>query len=162
MIKGITLIELAVSLLILILLIAGIYGVLYVGQFASHTDIGQLLLQQQTRQGIYWMIKELREEDGSGIAISTEGDKITFSTIEESNIKYYRDTADANKDGITTQILREYPTGTYKILTNNISDLTFALSDDNKFVTIALKAEKNMLGRQLTFEEKAKIMLRNN
>lgn len=169
--KGFSLIEVTVSLLILSFIVAGIYGVLYVGQSAFHTDMGQLLLQQQTRQGAYWMTKELREASAAGITITTVtqdvDDQITFSTIGQTGIKYYRDIDDVNNNEEIGEIIREDPDlpvddeDKYKILAGNISGLTFALVENNKFVTIGLKAQRNVPGRQLEFEQQSKVLLRN-
>lgn len=153
--KGFTLVETLVSVLIFGLLVAGIYGVLNVGSAIYREDINLVELQQQVRQAMDWMAKEIRESKPSEITI-TNGNTISFKVPPAiytdpwvGPIIYYRDVDDTNSDGITDQVIREYPQGTRRILANNITVLSFSLSTD--IVEIQVAAKKDVGARELCF-----------
>lgn len=158
---GFTLIELLVSIVILGLIIAAIYGVLNIDNITYNLDMGLLDLQQQARQTMYLMVKELREATGINISVITAQDnEITFNTSQKSGVKYYRDIDDNNNDGIINQIINEYPAGNYKILANDISNLNFccwhdsicdADCSDSDMLQVQLKAKKTVGQKELSF-----------
>ncbi len=160
--RGFTLLEVLVSAAILSFLIAGIFGVLNIGNMTYNTDLCLLDLQQSARQALYWMAKELRESSTDDITITViddNDDKITFDTPNEIGIQYYRDLSDVNGDNIKEQIIREYPKGTRRILGNNISGLQFSLN--NNLLEIRLTANSVALGRSLSIPLRTKVRLRN-
>ncbi len=160
--KAFTLVEVLVSLVILSFLIVGIFGVLNIGNIGFYTDMVFLDLQQQSRQAIHWMVKELRESKASDISIVSldeDDDQITFSTPNEAGIQYYRDVNDINNDSIEEQIIREYPAGTQRILASDISSLQFSLN--NQLLEIQLTANRAALSRDFSFPLKINIHLRN-
>lgn len=150
--KGFTLIEILVSIAILSIVIAGIFAVLNIGDMTWHSDMGLVDLQQQARQAMDSMVREIRQtntnpvEGNISIVLASE---ITFSIPPQNYgdawigpIRYYLDT---QKD----QIIREYPTGTTKVLANDINSLNFSLSGN--VITIQLSAEKTVRNRVLSF-----------
>lgn len=154
--KGFTLLEILVSVLILGLLVCGIYTVMNVGNLIYSEDINLLGLQQQVRQGMDRMVNEIRESKPSEISIVEANTKIIFKIPPEvygdpwiGSISYYRDVNDANNDAVIDQIIREYPSGTRKILANDITSLSFSIAGD--VVEIALAAKKSAGTRQLCF-----------
>lgn len=153
--RGFTLLEILVSVLILGLLFAGIYGVLSVGNIIFGEDINLVDLGQQARQAMDAMVKEIRESKSSEITIIS-GNTISFKVPPVvygdpwvGPISYYRDVNDANNDGVVNQIIREYPTGTRKILANDITVLSFSLSGN--LAEMQLAAQKSVRGRELCF-----------
>lgn len=172
--KAFTLVEVLVSIAILGFLIAGIFGVLNIGTMTYNTNLGRLDLQQNARQAMYWMVRELREASAGEVNIEPRVDslgnydRITFNTPNESSIRYYRDGEDIDGNNIGTQIIREYPAGTYRILANDIHSLSFSLSGD--VVESQLTAKKTVRRRDLCFPApcqnppktlKEKVRLRN-
>jgi len=146
--KGFTLLEVLVSIAIFSVISIGIYNVLIVGQRTFYTGLGTLELQSQIRMAVSWITRELRE--GTSFSITTvdaDDDSITFSTPNEASIAYYRDVSDLNGDNITTQVIREYPSGTRKVVANDITSLEF--SSSGRLVKVSLTAAKNSGGRQL-------------
>ena len=174
--RGFTLVEILVSVLILGFLFAAIYGVLNIGNIVFKDDITLVQLQQQARQGIDRMINEIRESKPSEITLADANTKIIFKIAPPvygdpwvGPISYYRDVNDTNNDGVTNQIIREYPTGTWKILGNYITALSFSIFGD--LVETQLAAEKTVQGRELCFPTpcedpprtlKEKVRLRND
>jgi type II secretory pathway component PulJ len=158
--RSFTLLEVLISLAIFIIISAGIYNVLLIGQKTFNSGVGIVDLQSQMRLFISSITRELREAKTFSIAlIDDDDDSITFSTPNESSITYYRDVADLNGDGLTNQIIREYPLGTRRVVANNISSLEF-LADGN-VVEIRLTAAKNADGRQLQLTSITKVEARN-
>ena len=154
--NGFTLVEILVSVLILGLLFAGIYAVLNVGNIIFREDVGLVELQQQARQAMSAMVKEIRESKSSVITLADTNTKIIFSVPPAvygnpwvGPISYYRDVNDTNNDGVVNQIIREYPTGTRKILANDITALSFSIT--GKVVVVELAAKKAARGRELCF-----------
>ncbi len=162
--KGFTLIEVLVTTVILTFIIAGIFAVLNVADMNWHSDMGLLDLQQQARQAMDVMVKEIRQSTQdtslcpSGITRANLNAKISFYVVPQiyggscvGPISYYRDTQDLNYDGVTDQLIREYPQNTRKILANGITTLSFPPNSDINIVNIQLAAQKNIGTRQLCF-----------
>lgn len=158
--RAFTLIEVLISIVIFGLLIVSIYSVLNVGSNTYYTETGLSSLQQEARRALEWMTRELRESTSRTISvIDANNDRITFNTITASNIQYYRDRNDINGDGVTNQVIREYPAGIRKILANDITKLKF--SESSNFLEIQLEAGKTSMRRELSFPLKGKVNLRN-
>lgn len=156
---GLTLIEILVSVLIFSFLVIGIMGVLNVGNLAFPVDTAWVDLQQQARQAMGAMTKELRE--GSNIqitVINTNSDQITFNTIDKTGVKFYRDINDVNNDGIVDQVIRE-ESGTRKVLANYIARLKFSLVAS--VIRIELRADQTVRQRPLSFPLTEQVRLRN-
>lgn len=152
--NGFTLIEVLVVVLILSFTIAGIYGVLNIGNLTYNEGMALIDLQQQARQAMFNMSKEIRES--KSITLSDGNSKVSFYIPSASYgdpwigpIEYYRDVNDSNNDGITDQVLREYPKETKKILANYISALNFSLSGN--LLEINLAARNTIKTRDLCF-----------
>lgn len=154
--RGFTLVEILVSVVILGFLFAAIYGVLNIGNIVFKDDMTLLQLQQQARQGMDAMVNEIRESKSSEVSIVDGNTKIIFKVPPEvygnpwvGSISYYRDVNDANSDGVVDQVIREYPAGTRKILANDITVLSFSLAGG--VVGIELAAKKASRGIDLCF-----------
>ena len=149
--KAFTLLEVLVSVVILSLIITGIYSVLNVGNITYNIDLGILDLQQNARQAMDWMVREIRESSPPNIEIGGGNNQITFDTPNEQDIQYYRNTQE-------NQIIREYPTGTTRILANNIEGLNFYLNGN--LLEILVTAGK-VQTQDLNFFLKEQVRLRN-
>ncbi|MBL7151598.1 MAG: hypothetical protein ISS89_03305 [Candidatus Omnitrophica bacterium] len=142
-----------VSLLILSLLVSAMFMVLNVGDTAFNLDMVMLELQQQARQAMDAMVRELRQAQGLTITVVDQNsDRITFSTIDEADISYYRDT---NND----RLIREYPAGVTKALANNITYFKCVLV--TPLLTIQLRAGRTLRQRPMAFSLTEKVRLRN-
>ncbi len=133
--RGFSLIEILVSMLILTFITIGIYGVLNLGEKTFFSDMGLIDLQQQVRQSMDGMIRELRQSDSSDITIRLDRDKITFrfpSSI--SPIAYY---PDIEYEKVGAQIIRSHA-GNVTILANDINSLDFCCCHDGSICDPAL------------------------
>ncbi len=129
-VSGFTLVEILVTIMIMLFITIGIYGVSNVGERTYSTDMGMLDLQQQARQSMSGMVRELRQLDprypliSNGPTISNGGEMITFRiprNITRSDIQYYQD-IEYEKAG--AQIIRRHA-GTESVLANDINSLNF-------------------------------------
>jgi prepilin-type N-terminal cleavage/methylation domain-containing protein len=158
--KGFTLLEILVAVAISSFVALGVFGVLLAGQRTYDSGLGTLDLNSQIRLSLFYLTRELREaEDFSITTVDADDDSISFSTPNESSITYYRDVSDANSDGVTTQLIREYPAGTRKVIANNIASLEFSSSGD--LIEIHLTASKTSGGRQYQVISVTKVEARN-
>jgi type II secretory pathway pseudopilin PulG len=150
---GFTLIEGIVTIIILGFVVTTIVAVLNVGNQAWHTEMVFSELQQQVRLAIDGMAREIRQS--SNITTPTEGGSgslIDFYIPGSSNpISYYLN---------NTQIIREHPPGTTKILANSIEYLNFSRGQDT--VVIQVNATKKAGARTLSFSLIEKVSLRND
>lgn len=157
---GFSLFEVLLSIAIMAILGAGIYGVLNAGNALFYNDNGLLELQQNSRQGMEAMISELREAGSIQIiAVDSDSDRIVFNSYKGIGAQYYRDLSDINSDGIVNQLIREYPSGSWKIVTNNITRLKF--SHSSPYLTIEIRADKTVMQRPLSVSLKENLLLRN-
>lgn len=178
--KGFTLVEILVSAVILSFIIAGLFAIFSVANISWYTDMGLLGLQQQARQAMYRMVREIRQ--GSPLRKTIDDGKITFYIPPAvygdpwvESISYYRDVNDTNNDGVVNQIIREYPPGTKKILANDIDSLSFCCWDgvdccnpiledcsNLPVLQIQLRATRTVRQRPLVFSLTEKVRLRND
>ena len=171
--RGFTLVEILVSLLILSVVLAGIFAVLNVGQMNWNSSMSSLDLQQQVRQAMDGMSKEIRQSSFSNITINPDQGAINFTVpidittnpiTYSSTINYYLND--------NSQIVREHPSGTTKILANDISNLSFCCVgivaancldyDNSTAVQIYVEGNKTVRGRTyLPFNLTEQVRLRN-
>lgn len=139
--SGLTLVEVLVAIAVLSLLAISVSTVLNISDMAWNTDMGLVDLQQQTRQAMVRMVREIRQADS---VISASGTTITFSTPWTAT-----DSITYRLEG--KQITREYPSGsgTKSILGNNINSLDFV--HGSCVVEIELQAQKTVRGRTIIF-----------
>lgn len=136
--SGLTLVEVLVATVVLSLLAMGVLAVLNISDMTWNTDMGLVELQQQTRQTMAGMVREIRQADS---VPSASGTTITFSTpwTAAGNIIY------SLSNG---QIIRTY-NSVASVLGNNINSLSF--SHSSGVVEIQLQAQKTVRGRTITF-----------
>jgi Tfp pilus assembly protein PilW len=159
---GFTLLEILVATLILTFIVVGILAVLIVADMNWSFEMGLLDLQQQARQVMDGMTRELRQsKPGYDITISG-GSDITFKVVDVDNTINYS----LNDEN---QIIRQHPPGTTKILAQNISELSFCcLGKANcqdcsgvEVLKIKLTALKTIRQRQLSFNLTEQVKIRN-
>jgi len=169
--RGFTIIEVLISFAILIIVFAGIFAVLNVGGQSWNAGSGSLDLQQQARQAMDGITKELRQSNVNNITIAPDRTAINFTIpmnittnpiTYSSNIGYY-----LNEDN---QVIREHPVDTTRVLANNITNLSFCCEggdscfdyQNSTIVQIQLEASKSVRQRALTpFNLTEQVRLRN-
>jgi len=163
--KGFTIIEVLVAVVILTILIWGIFAILNMADMVLNTDTGLIDLQQQTRQAVDGMSKELKNCRSADITILNSGARIQFiipTDISTSPITY---SGIISYYLVGNQIIREHPVNTTKVLANDINSLSFccghydalgnyvcdSVCTSSKIVQIQLSASKTVRQRTLTF-----------
>jgi len=171
--KGFTLIEVLISSVILIIIFTGVFLVLNAGDQSWNAGSGSLDLQQQVRQAMDGMSKELRQARGGNITIEPDGRSINFTVpinittnpvTYSSVINYYLNAAG-------NQLERVHPVHTApKILANDIADLTFCCQggsgcsdcQNSTLLQIQVNGAKTVRQRALTpFNLTEEVGLRN-
>jgi prepilin-type N-terminal cleavage/methylation domain-containing protein len=162
--KGFTLFEILVVVLILTFVIGGMYGVLNISTTNYDTNLVSLNLQRQVRQGMSWLTKEIRQANVSTINITSDANNnniITFNTPAATGVKYY---VLLSSDGVW-QLVREYPTNTKIKRANDITGLSFPAIVGN-LQKVTLTASKTFFSggkqRTLTFSLTEQVKVRNN
>ena len=160
--KGFTLIEILVALLILSFMLVGIYTVLNYGYSTYSNELGLLDLQQQARRAMDGMIREIRqtnESAGQGNLSIPSASTIIFNIPPDTfglawigPITYYLDTVEG-------RIVREYPAGTLHPVAGDISGLIFSQSGD--IINIEFTCAKTVNRRDLSITVKGQVRLRN-
>lgn len=138
--KGFTLIEILISILILSIIGAMIVTTLISVDNIYLREATLLELQQQERIAMSYMTRELR--GANNVTINEIDGSLLFNLPNATDVKYY---FDPDKK----QVIREYPSGTLKVLGNDISLLSFSL--DGSLLEIQLSASKNIRGGMLIF-----------
>lgn len=162
---GFTLVEILVTFAILSFIMGGIFAVFNVADMSWNQDTGTLWLQQQARQAMDGMIREIRQakkEAGRPVTITAGNETLAFYIPGISNpVSYYLE---------NNQIVREHPAGTKKILANDIGNLSFccwhngvcdAVCSNFNIIEIKLTATKTVRQRPLSFNLTEEVRLRN-
>jgi len=177
--KGFTLLEILVTVLIFTFIIAGIYGVLIITQTNYDTNSVSLNLQRQVRQGMSLLIREIRQAywksiwDPAAIPLpvnnitgpdANNNYAITFNTLNANGINYsvIKTVVSGNE---LWQLKRTIGTE-IRIIANDIRSLTFTRDPGGaQVVTIKVGASRTFrsLGkdRTLTFSLTEQVQLRN-
>lgn len=149
--RGFSFLEVLVSAAILTVIIAGILMVLRAANISWDSFGGALDVQQQARQAMHGMIRELRQSRAQDVSVANLGAMITFLVPDSPQaISYYLE---------NNQIIREHPLNNKIVLANDINTLVFSLV--NSTVTIQMEARKTVKGRIYTFPLSEKAGLRN-
>jgi len=155
--RGFTFIEAMMVTVIFVFLMIGVTQVLNLGNDTFPLDLGQVDLQYQARQGMQWLTRELRE--ASNIQINNGLQQIIFDNYNGEGIKYFRDSSDINGDGLSNQIIREFPAGTRRVVANCVSSLAFTLN--HPLLRIDINTAQTVKGRPLVFSLSQQVRLRN-
>jgi len=171
--KGLTLLEVMVTILIFSLIITPIFSVLTQGRISFYTGNTRLEVQQEIRKAIMWMNKELRQSSSSKILnVLPDGNyynTITFEIPQDSDgdgdvidsfgsIEW---SDDISYSLINGQVIRNATDGKPPILANNINFLGFRRQTP-EILEITLQAKKKaLLGPEITANITTQVSLRN-
>ena len=149
--KGYTVVEAAISVLLLSFILLGVYGVLETGNAVTVNDNALLEMQQQARNTMDRIVREVRASSSRTITVvDANSDRITFTTPAAAGIQYYRS---------GTNLVREYPSGTLVKVANSIAYLKFTVSAS--LLSISVRADKTMYGRTTSFFLVENVRFRN-
>lgn len=153
MMKGFTLVELLLTLVILGILMGGIYVVFNISQLASNEDMALLSLQQQGRQAMDGMTREIRKSKSglSDITITTPGPNSGAVIIFKIPSNSYCFKYSVNNNRIIREIINCTTAAQLKqqILANDMNSLNFSRSGNT--VEIKLSLKKTVRRRDLCF-----------
>jgi len=157
--KAFTLVEILVVVALLGLIVQAIFSVFNVGRDTFFSSGSSLQLQQSLRLAMDGMSREIRQSSASRVTLSNADTQIDFTIpiditplTYSGNITYFLNS--------NNQIMREHPSGTRKVIANDISALTFTQAGNQ--IEIEITAAKTVKLRTLTLALKEKIELRNN
>ena len=166
--KGFTLFEILVTVLILTFIIGGMYGVLIISTTNYNTNLASLNLQRQARQGMRWLSRDIRQASWASRDIdgpdANNNYNITFNTTDATGVEYFV-SATTLASGVTLwQLKRECPTCTDIIIANDIRCLNLS-QGSGQILNIQMQASKTFrsLGRDrtLTFNLTEQVQVRN-
>lgn len=151
LVRGFSLVEILVCIVILGIIIAAIFMVSNAANMSWDAFSAMLDLQQQARQAMEGMIREVRQSRPLDITITNLGGRINFFVpTSPQSVSYYLQ---------SNQIIREHPLGTLKVLANDINSLSFSLAAF--ILEIQLEARRIVRQRTLSFLLREKVRLRN-
>jgi MSHA biogenesis protein MshO len=153
--RGYTLLEAIVTLLLLSVVLLGVYGVLQTGNTVFMKDITLLDMQQQSRNALDRIVREVRQASSQDIDVNFSGtnDRLSFKIPQIPTgtlIRYYLSGAN---------LVREYPAGTIVTVASNIDYLKFDAT--GALLTINARASKTIYSNPVSFLLKTKVRLRN-
>ncbi|MGE5197463.1 MAG: type II secretion system protein J [Deltaproteobacteria bacterium] len=172
--SGFSLIEIIITSAILSFMVLGIYATLNVADMAWNVDMGILELQQEARQALDGMAREIRQAKPTDVTIGEGGTTVQFKVPIDitADPEVYSDTIKYSLNGCN-QIIRKYPasdmadcdacnanTGPCKILGNDITALSFQCVGgvdcaSSRILQIQVRANKTVKGKPLSFPPSA-------
>lgn len=154
--RSFTLVEVLISILLLSVILLGVYGVLITGNTVFMKDSTLLDMEQQTRNAIDRIVREVRQASSQNIITNYQGstnDYIQFFTPTAptpNGLKYYLS---------GTNLVRVNNTGVTQNVASNMSLLKFSLT--GSLLTIQATANKTIYGATISFPLVEKVRLRN-
>lgn len=137
--RGISLVEVMVTVAILTVLIAALYAGFSSGHISWRTYENNITTQREARQALLNMKKELREASGITITQDADSATISFTRLDVGNITYSWNSAGNDANRIIRQL-----NGANTILANSISALSFTSNANS--ITINITATKSSAG----------------
>ncbi len=154
---GYTLIEMLVVLAIVTLLFSAVFGVLTASNTSFNTSSAQQTVENQARQGLDNMLRELYETSGGRVVLSDGNSVITFKVpmgfdglgnllwgaqgVQDYKIRYLID----NKQLVRRVLDATDNLISQKVLSTDAQSLNFALSP-SMLLTITFVVQKNIIG----------------
>jgi type II secretory pathway component PulJ len=131
--QGISLVEVMVTVLLAVSILAGIYAAFIVGERTWRYYADSIMVRQQVRTALLVLTNELREASGA-IVVKEEdppGVRLNFLKPSAGQVSYLWNSGgnDANK------LIRQDDLGA-RIIANNISSVDYVVTDDAIFVDI--------------------------
>lgn len=153
---GYTLIEMLIVLAIVSLLFGAVFGVLNIGNTSFNTGSARQTIENQSRQGLDNMMRELYETSGGTVKLSGANSVITFNLpvgfdgsgnllwgaegVENYKIRYLVD----NNQLVRRVLDPSDKLISQKVLATDIQSLLFVLNGSR--MTITLNAQKKVTG----------------
>lgn len=170
---GYTLIEMLVVLAIVSLLFSAVFGALTANNLSFNTVSTRQAIENQARQGLDNMLRELYETSGGRVVLSGGNSVITFKLpvgfdgtgnllwgaegVQDYKISYLLD-----NNQLVRRVLNSFDNMiSQKVLTVDAQSLNFALSP-TMLLTVTLVIQKNIIGGgNVTHSVSSKLAFRN-
>lgn len=163
-----TLLETLIAIGIFSFVILGFFSVLGVGGGNYSAGLVSLSLQQQARQGMNWLVKEVRQASWDSIDIPVEVDanrnnRITFNTLDTTGVQYFVESTTV--EGKTLWQLKRQDSTHAEVKANDIRVLTFSKNNSEHILNIYVQASKTFRSfgkdQTVTFPLSEQIQVRN-
>lgn len=155
--SGFSLAEMIITTLLVIFIFAALHTSFLGGNSTWQTYNGKVRVQNDARNALLFMTKELRQ--GSGITVTQDTNNTTVNFTREAggaaSFSWSTSGSDANRIIFQTQ------SGS-RIIANNVSALSFNYNDtEPKWILVTIAATKQMpRGNMASFSLKEKVALR--
>jgi prepilin-type N-terminal cleavage/methylation domain-containing protein len=149
--RGFSFVEVLMSVFIFALIAGGVFQIFTIGNTVYSTEMTLLDLQGYVRNAMDRMVREIRASSSVTVTvINADSDRIAFTTPTATGIEYYLS---------GTSLMREFPSGTTRIIGGSIARLKFTLT--GSVLKIEIRADQTIAGRPFTFSLTEKVRLRN-
>lgn len=154
--QGISLVEVMVTTLLSVSILAGIYATFLLGERAWSYYVDSIMVRQQVRMALLVLTNELREAKGA-LVIKEEsppGVRLNFLKPSAGQISYLWNNSgeDANK------LIRQDSSGT-RVIAGNISSVNYVIREDTIFIDISA-ASQSGIGQPMDLNLKEQVALR--
>lgn len=154
--QGISLVEVMVTTLLSVSILAGIYATFIVGERAWRYYVDSIMVRQQVRMAMLVLTNELREARGA-LIVKEEvppGVRLNFLKPSAGQISYLWNGSgeDANK------LIRQDSSGT-RVIASNISSVNYVLTGDLIFIDISATS-KPKIGQPMDLNLKEQVAFR--
>lgn len=139
--QGISLVEVMVTTLLSVSILAGIYATFIVGERAWRYYVDSIMVRQQVRMALLVLTNELREAKGA-LIVKEEvppGVRLNFLKPSAGQISYLWNGSGEDAD----KLVRQDSSGT-RIIANNISSVNYVLTGDLISIDISAKSRPNV------------------
>ena len=170
--RGLTLLEVLISIGILSFVILGVFSVLSVGGANYSTNFASLGLQQQARQGMSWLVREVRQAKWNSVnplgPDENGNSSITFDMLNAATgtgVHYFvtKTVASGRELWQLQRTDNAHPAAQTKA--NDIRVLTISKNDAKHIINIGMQASKTIRSfgkdQTLTFSLNEQIRVRN-
>ncbi|MBU1087070.1 MAG: hypothetical protein KKD05_06075 [Candidatus Omnitrophica bacterium] len=155
--KGFTLVELMVSILIMTGMVIALFAAFEVGRNVYDSNQGLMEKQRIIQQTMGAMVKEIRQAKLSDITLSNGNTRIDF--IIPTGVNPLTNSSNIRYSISNNQIVREHPPGNQQVLAINVDSLIFDLSGN--LLEIEIQARISLRTGDMVFTVKEKVSLRS-
>ena len=167
--RGFSFVEILISLVIFSTVIVFVYSILASGRSSWYTADTAIYIQQQARQALDFMTKELRQSNAAIINPSVPVDGTNYTEITFQTCQGWNSTSEQIdwSDDITynltagNQIYRSSTDSLSPVLANDIDVLGFRRQTDNVVEIFIEGSKTSALNRTVEFSLNSQVRLRN-
>lgn len=139
--QGLTLVEVLVTTVLSISILAGIYATFLVGERTWRYYVDSIMVRQQVRMALFVLTNELREAKGA-LIVKEEvppGVRLNFLKPSAGQISYLWSGSGEDAD----KLIRQDSSGK-RVIANNISSVNYVITGDLISIDISAKSKPNV------------------